>query len=421
MAAAVKSPRKKSSYQMSQDSGTIETNDGLLQMDPSVRQREREKVESILTEETDFSLRHQKYLLTYATFLDRDLVEQHLSKMGVIDEILIGHEIGTSNKVPYNHTHVAVAFKKSLDFRRNAAHLFCMKVEQDVLDNLDTIPDCGKIHPNIRWVKRSINDWNTVKRYVTKSDKTDSGKAKSKEKPTVGDKVAAAADVVELVSNLNNFTEVSGAIMAFNILKKPNEEVEPLSHAWQLQLRKLLGGMALDKYLLMRKVVVIMNRGGNIGKTEFTRHVMLNEPSCWHFAKASMNSKDFGSYLGSCLMEGWKGPYWVFDMPKTQQECTGIYHSIECLKDGMASSQKWQGRGMIFQRSLVVLFSNWWPEPSRLSKDRWLYLRLDGPDDLLRQVSIEEVWKDIENDYEGHPEIEEHGCSFNMSEFMKTL
>jgi len=54
-----------------------------------------------------------------------------------------------------------------------------------------------------------------------------------------------------------------------------------------------------------------------------------------------------------------------------QAEGAFSYAAVESLKDGLVFSGKYEGGHRLFPRPHVIIFSNWFPDLSKLSLDRW--------------------------------------------------
>lgn len=65
----------------------------------------------------------------------------------------------------------------------------------------------------------------------------------------------------------------------------------------------------------------------------------------------------------------------VFDFTRDKQE-TVNYSVIESFKNGILFSPKYESQTKIFKPCRVIVFSNWWPDESRLSADRWDIMHL---------------------------------------------
>lgn len=54
-----------------------------------------------------------------------------------------------------------------------------------------------------------------------------------------------------------------------------------------------------------------------------------------------------------------------------QAEGAFSYASVEAIKDGLCFSGKYEGGTRLFARPHIVVFSNWYPDITKLSIDRW--------------------------------------------------
>lgn len=109
-----------------------------------------------------------------------------------------------------------------------------------------------------------------------------------------------------------------------------------------------------------RKVVWYIDRKGNNGKTTLARFLVAN-----HKAFYCINGKTADvahAYNGERIV--------LFDLPRTSENGVN-YHVIEALKNGMLFSGKYESKTKVFDIPHVVVFSNFAPDKSALSADRW--------------------------------------------------
>jgi len=52
------------------------------------------------------------------------------------------------------------------------------------------------------------------------------------------------------------------------------------------------------------------------------------------------------------------------------------YTAIESVKDGLVFSGKYEGGTKIFKSPHVIVFSNWHPDVTQLTRDRWEIIQL---------------------------------------------
>lgn len=135
----------------------------------------------------DFRFTAQKCHLTYKTHIPFDLIKERMGNIaGGYNVLSMVHEIGDTeeaNATPYEHTHVAVRFKKKPDLSSQ----FCFDIDVPIIDkdengedkldeNGDTVWIPMPVHPHIQ-IKRSL-DWfiHVIQKYhkghKTKADGT---------------------------------------------------------------------------------------------------------------------------------------------------------------------------------------------------------------------------------------------------------
>jgi len=68
-----------------------------------------------------------------------------------------------------------------------------------------------------------------------------------------------------------------------------------------------------------------------------------------------------------------------------QAEGAFSYASVEAIKDGLTFSGKYEGGHRLFPTPHIVIFSNWWPDETKLSADRWDIRELIGNPPRVRQ------------------------------------
>jgi len=66
----------------------------------------------------------------------------------------------------------------------------------------------------------------------------------------------------------------------------------------------------------------------------------------------------------------------VFDFSREQEERIN-YQIIEKFKDGRIFSPKYDSKCKVFKGARVIVFSNFDPDKSKLSEDRWDVMRVD--------------------------------------------
>lgn len=123
---------------------------------------------------------------------------------------------------------------------------------------------------------------------------------------------------------------------------------------------------------------------GNTGKTQFCKYMYV---------------KHKVTLIGNCdfkdMAHGIKNQPKVvlINIPKDTKEYTINYKAIECIKDGLIFSPKYDGGAKVWNSPVVIVFANFPPKLTGVSADKW------------RITNIAEKWR-IKNDPGGsHPTL----------------
>jgi len=69
-----------------------------------------------------------------------------------------------------------------------------------------------------------------------------------------------------------------------------------------------------------------------------------------------------------------------------QSEGAFSYASLECIKDGLVFSGKYEGGTRLFPKPHIIVFSNWFPDLAKLTLDRWCIRELrNNPPRIVEQ------------------------------------
>lgn len=121
-----------------------------------------------------------------------------------------------------------------------------------------------------------------------------------------------------------------------------------------------------------RKVLWVVDPEGNAGKSWLTKYLYstLNAFMCT------------GGKIADVAYAYNRQEYVVFDFTRSREEYV-MYDVIESFKNGYLFSAKYNSVNKVFPHCKVVCFSNFWPDRSKLSKDRWDVHRIIGPTGML--------------------------------------
>jgi hypothetical protein len=114
-----------------------------------------------------------------------------------------------------------------------------------------------------------------------------------------------------------------------------------------------------------RKVHWFWEPLGNVGKTQFARKFCLEHNGLLVGGKACDIKHAVAKYVAKRRLE-----VVFFDIPRTAEGYVS-YDAIECVKNGMFFSAKYDSDMCIFNSPHVVVFANFEPDKAKLSEDRW--------------------------------------------------
>lgn len=127
-----------------------------------------------------------------------------------------------------------------------------------------------------------------------------------------------------------------------------------------------------------RQVTWIVDEAGNNGKTWLAKYLVATKGAFYTNGGKAADIAYAYNYQGIV----------VFDFTRTQEE-TVNYSAIEAFKNGMIFSSKYESVMKITKPPAVLCLSNWEPDQSKLSRDRWDIVRLGegrraaNPDDFM--------------------------------------
>lgn len=120
-----------------------------------------------------------------------------------------------------------------------------------------------------------------------------------------------------------------------------------------------------------RKIYWFVDLVGCKGKTSFARHLIVNKYKVIYVCGKSKDIK----YGLIKQLENDDVRMVIFDFTRTNENYIS-YQAIEELKNGIFFSSKYESGMCIFNIPHVICFSNFEPDESRLSKDRWNIINL---------------------------------------------
>lgn len=115
---------------------------------------------------------------------------------------------------------------------------------------------------------------------------------------------------------------------------------------------------------------------GKIGKSAFCRYMSITHSVC---VIQGGKLSDIMNIMFNLDMETTKMV--IIDIPRNNMNKVS-YSSIECIKNGMITNTKYETGFKVFNPPHVVVFSNFPPDESKLSSDRWIIEEL-GSENIL--------------------------------------
>ena len=378
---------------------------------------------SVPIDESKFYLQNQRFMLTYRSHLNKEgFIAWFTSTFGTMDFIRLAHEMGDTSH-DYEHTHVVVDFGKR--FQSRNCRIF----------------DFDNIHPNIRIIKTKSHFLNS-KRYLSKEDPENDD---LKIKPTLYEKVSACENINEVLNMAQRPSDVPGLNMMYEIIKQNQTVVFDFDlkkiNRWQRQLYEIiklspfvedvpidpLDGIESDLETCMREwtrvlpgprngpdrlIRLIYDPPGSAGKTVFGKALWASDPKKYVTLQGVASIRDIATQFETILDSGWNGHCVFINITRECQDHK-IYTSIEAVRDGLLTTQKFRGRPLGFNLKHMVLFTNFMPKLTGVTLNRW---KIHGLDQYLLLTDIDT--NDAMRIYD--QEQEEKLDKINYSEMLST-
>ena len=140
---------------------------------------------------------------------------------------------------------------------------------------------------------------------------------------------------------------------------------------WQQEIVDLVKNECTDE----RHIYWYWEKTGNIGKSALCKYLYVKH--------------------GACMMDGGKRDIafslpnqpriCIMDLERTVEERVN-YTAIEAVKNGAIFSAKYESRMRLFNSPHILVFANFPPDLSKMSKDRWIVKNLGGPVESERLI-----------------------------------
>lgn len=122
-----------------------------------------------------------------------------------------------------------------------------------------------------------------------------------------------------------------------------------------------------------RQIIWITDSSGAKGKTALCKHICLTNNSAIVVGGKQGDAK---YAIAKMVSENRHPSIVLFNFCRTQEGYIS-YEAIEAIKDGIFFSSKYESGMVIYNTPHVICMSNWDPDESKLSQDRWNIINLD--------------------------------------------
>lgn len=168
--------------------------------------------------------------------------------------------------------------------------------------------------------------------------------------------------------NVNYCTKTDGERWTNMELKKPIEDYFKFEYKdWQKDIIDIING-PVDR----RKIYWYWESVGGVGKSVFTRHLVLKKMADYVCGK-----RDDMKLIVSDKLEKYDINALIIDIPRNQGNNIS-YTFIEEIQNGMFSSGKYESKNVIFNVPHLIVFANFPPARGEdlMSENRWVVKEL---------------------------------------------
>lgn len=344
-----------------------------------------------------FRLQANQIFLTYKYHINHThVIDWIINKKYEVEKWIMCHEIGDQTH-PYEHTHMAITFKKRVDIR-NPRIFDIPPFEENspyfLFNTGDKKPEINEIvHPHMG---KCVN-WGACVYYMLKEAKKlgkinwvanfkpedISSKAKSAKRPGKPNPTAKeVADICDkVVSHNSAFDAIKheatnlNQVMAINTIFKnkirivSQKKIDKLNslklYPWQKKMMSIYNDEPND-----RDIHWVYDKDGGAGKSTFCswlRNIKKNTI----VIKDTASMRDIADVIRNYVEQNEDPDAIVIDLPRTLVDRTSLYTMLENIKNGSLTCTKYSGTTIEFCSPHVFVFANWKPTCSFLSLDRW--------------------------------------------------
>lgn len=131
-----------------------------------------------------------------------------------------------------------------------------------------------------------------------------------------------------------------------------------------------------------RKIHWFYETIGNTGKSHITKYLTA------HHNAIMINTGKQADILHAYNHQ----PIIIFDLPRTLEQNESIYTTMEVLKNGHYFSSKYESKSVLTEIPHIIVFSNFLPDITKLSKDRWDIREIQS-DYTTKSITTEDITK----------------------------
>lgn len=160
----------------------------------------------------------------------------------------------------------------------------------------------------------------------------------------------------------------------------PRDIKDLVFRPWQKQLADWI-----DEYC-HRKIQVIYNPPGGIGKTTFTKWLMFYKGA--FKLQSTNNAKELTQFASSAWEKAGRNPIaqcFIFDLPRSfcKANLAQMYCAIEDIKGGILQDGRHTARNGLLDPPRVYIFTNELPDKNYVSHDRWEIFEVNDKQELV--------------------------------------
>lgn len=322
-----------------------------------------------------FNLNSKKIFITIKSWIDNGYIEFINRKYPIAKWIFCNETGKKDSDHPYKHSHIAIVFKKTISIKN--PRVFDYKGLHPCIESCRNwaaaVNYCKKEagkhgNPDPNWVESEpMNDIGQMVKTITSSKNIEEAITKT------ATKISDFGSIIQLYKNKS--------------IEIDEELVKELSELKYLNWHSdIINIISQDKN--KRSIYWIVGEKGGEGKTNFCKKFRFEHLNECIIITTSGSTRDIGDVIRNWISTGGKPRYIIFDLPRTFVDKSSIYTVLESVKNGCLTCTKYSGTTIEFATPKVIVFSNWFPNTSGLSTDRWRIFTLepntDGDFDLTK-------------------------------------